>query len=145
MAKMRAVQVARPGAPLELVEREIPTPGRNAVRIKVEACGVCHSDAFLVAGQFPGVEYPRVPGHEVAGVVDALGPGVTAWKVGQRVGVGWSGGYDGTCERCRRGEFFACEHGAITGFTVDGGYADYMIAAESALARMPGELSAAIM
>jgi D-arabinose 1-dehydrogenase-like Zn-dependent alcohol dehydrogenase len=124
-----------------LVEREIPTPGRNAVRIKVEACGVCHSDSVVVGGQFPGIEYPRVPGHEVAGVIDALGAGVTEWKVGQRVGVGWSGGYDGTCLHCRRGEFFACDSGAISGVTVDGGYAEYMIAAESALALIPDGLS----
>jgi alcohol dehydrogenase/propanol-preferring alcohol dehydrogenase len=137
---MRAVQITRPNGPLELVEREIPTPGRNAVRIKVEACGICHSDAAVVTGQFPFVEYPRVPGHEVAGVIDALGAGVTRWKVGQRVGVGWSGGYDGTCENCRRGDFFACESNAITGVTLDGGYAEYMIAAESALARLPDEL-----
>jgi D-arabinose 1-dehydrogenase-like Zn-dependent alcohol dehydrogenase len=141
MAKMRAFQVARPGGALEPIEREIPTPGRNAVRVKVQACGVCHSDAALLTGEFPGVEYPRVPGHEVAGVIDALGAGVTGWKVGERVGVGWSGGYDGTCARCRRGDFFACERGTITGITVDGGYAEYMIAAETALARMPAELS----
>jgi D-arabinose 1-dehydrogenase-like Zn-dependent alcohol dehydrogenase len=138
---MRAVQVARPGGQLEQVEREIPTPGPSSVRIKVEACGVCHSDAGVVSGAFPFVEYPRVPGHEVAGVIDALGAGMTGWKVGQRVGVGWSGGYDGTCEHCRRGDFFACDSNAITGVTVDGGYAEYMIAPESALARMPNELS----
>jgi D-arabinose 1-dehydrogenase-like Zn-dependent alcohol dehydrogenase len=138
---MRAVQVARPGGQLELVERETPTPGRNAVRIKVEACGVCHSDVVVVTGQFPGIEYPRVPGHEVAGVIDALGAGVTGWKVGQRVGVGWSGGYDGTCPHCRRGDFFACDRNLITGVTVDGGYADYMIAAETALAAVPTGLS----
>jgi D-arabinose 1-dehydrogenase-like Zn-dependent alcohol dehydrogenase len=138
---MRAVQVSRRGAQLELVERDIPTPGRSSVRIKVEACGVCHSDAAVVTGDFPFVEYPRVPGHEVAGVIDALGPGVSSWKVGQRVGVGWSGGYDGTCPRCRRGEFFACETNAMTGVTLDGGYADYMIAAESSLARIPDELN----
>lgn len=142
MAKMRAVQVARPNGPLEPIEREIPTPGRNAVRVRVEACGICHSDAIVVQGQLPGLEYPRIPGHEVAGVIDAVGPGVSGWKVGQRVGVGWNGGYDGTCDHCRRGDFFACEHGATTGITVDGGYAEYMIAAESALARIPGELSA---
>jgi alcohol dehydrogenase/propanol-preferring alcohol dehydrogenase len=138
---MRAVQVARPGGPLEPVEREIPKPGPSSVRIRVQACGVCHSDAGVVLGQFPFVEYPRVPGHEVAGVIDALGAGVTAWKVGERVGVGWSGGYDGTCEPCRRGDLFACESNLITGVTVDGGYAEYMIARESALARMPSELS----
>jgi alcohol dehydrogenase/propanol-preferring alcohol dehydrogenase len=138
---MKAVQVARPNAPLEIVEREIPTPGRNAVRIKVEACGVCHSDAGIVGGAFPGVEYPRVPGHEVIGIIDALGAGVSGWKVGQRVGVGWNAGYDGTCDHCRRGEFFACDHGTITGLNLDGGYAEYMVAPESALARVPGELS----
>jgi alcohol dehydrogenase/propanol-preferring alcohol dehydrogenase len=138
---MRAVQFARPGAPLELVEREIPTPGRNAVRIKVEACGVCHSDVVVATGMIPGIEYPRVPGHEVAGVIDAVGAGVSGWKVGQRVGVGWSGGYDGTCQHCRRGEFFACDNTAVTGVTFDGGYAEYMIAPESALARIPSELS----
>src|SRR5215469_16245509 len=110
---MRAVQVSRPGGALELVEREIPTPGRNAVRVKVEACGVCHSDTVVVTGEFAGLEYPRVPGHEVSGVIDALGAGVSGWKVGERVGVGWSGGYDGTCRQCRRGDFFACERGAI--------------------------------
>ena len=140
MPKMRAVQVARPGAPLELVEREIPTPGRNSVRIKVEACGICHSDAGVTSGQFTFVEYPRVPGHEVAGVIDALGPGVTGFRVGDRVGVGWSGGYDGTCRHCREGDFFACDATAYTGVTLDGGYAEYMIAAQSALAKMPNGL-----
>jgi alcohol dehydrogenase/propanol-preferring alcohol dehydrogenase len=139
---MRAVQVARPGSPLELVEREIPTPGRDAVRVKVEACGICHSDAAIVAGQFPGMEYPRVPGHEVAGVIDAVGPGVSGWKVGQRVGVGWNGGYDGTCDHCRRGDFFACDAGLATGVHFDGGYAEYLVAPQSALARMPAGLSA---
>jgi alcohol dehydrogenase/propanol-preferring alcohol dehydrogenase len=138
---MRAVEVARPGGQLELVEREIPTPGRNAVLVKVEACGVCHSDVGVVAGQFPFVEYPRVPGHEVSGVIDALGPGVSGWKVGQRVGIGWSGGYDGTCERCRRGDFFACDSNIITGVTFDGGYAEYLVVPASALARMPNEMS----
>ena len=137
MAKMRAVQVARPGAALEMVEREIPSPGRNAVRVKVEACGVCHSDAGIVSGQIPGVEYPRIPGHEVVGVIDALGAGVSGWKVGQRVGVGWNGGYDGTCDHCRRGEFFACDASATNGISFDGGYAEYMIARDSALARLP--------
>jgi D-arabinose 1-dehydrogenase-like Zn-dependent alcohol dehydrogenase len=139
---MRAVQVARPGGALELVEREIPTPGRGSVRVKVEACGVCHSDAGVVSGAFPFVEYPRVPGHEVAGVIDALGQGVSGWKVGQRVGIGWSGGYDGTCEHCRRGDFFACDKNSITGVTIDGGYAEYLVAPESALAKMPSDLSA---
>ena len=140
MAKMRAAQVAKPGGPLELVERDIPTPGRNAVRVKVEACGVCHSDSLVMGGQWPGLEYPRVPGHEVIGVIDALGPGVTGWKVGQRVGVGWNGGYDGTCDHCRRGELFACDSSSVTGVTQDGGYAEYLVAAQSALARVPPQL-----
>jgi D-arabinose 1-dehydrogenase-like Zn-dependent alcohol dehydrogenase len=139
---MRALQFTRAGSPLELVEREIPTPGRGAARVKVEACGVCHSDAMLFAGKFPGVEYPRIPGHEVAGVIDALGPGTSGWKVGQRVGIGWHGGWDGTCAHCRRGDFFACDAGLVTGFTGDGGYAEYLVAPESALARMPPELPA---
>ncbi len=141
MAKMKVVQVVRPGAPLQLVEREIPTPGRNAVRIKVQACGVCHSDSIVFSGGLPGLEYPRVMGHEVTGVIDALGPGVMRWKVGQRVGVGWNGGYDGTCDHCRRGDFFACAASPTTGVTVDGGYAEYMIAAESGLASVPDGLT----
>jgi D-arabinose 1-dehydrogenase-like Zn-dependent alcohol dehydrogenase len=140
---MRAVQVPRPGGQLEIVEREVPTPGRNSVRIKVEACGICHSDVVVTTGAFPFIEYPRVPGHEVAGVIDALGPGVTGWKVGDRVGVGWSGGYDGTCPHCRAGDFFACDSNAITGVTSDGGYAEYMVAGQSALARMPNALQPA--
>jgi alcohol dehydrogenase/propanol-preferring alcohol dehydrogenase len=140
MAKMRVAQVAKLGGLLELVERDIPTPGRDAVRIKVEACGVCHSDTVVVNGQLPGLEYPRVPGHEVIGVIDALGAGVTGWKVGQRVGVGWNGGYDGTCDHCRRGNFFACDATSITGATQDGGYGEYVVAAKSALARVPAGL-----
>lgn len=142
MAKMRAVQVTRRGGPLELVEREIPTPGRHMLRVKVEACGVCHSDAGVVTGEIPGIAYPRIPGHEVIGVIDAVGDGVSGWKIGQRVGVGWNGGYDGTCDHCRRGEFFACDAAATTGVTFDGGYAEYMIAPVTALARVPDELSA---
>jgi alcohol dehydrogenase/propanol-preferring alcohol dehydrogenase len=134
---MRAIQVARPGGPLELVEREVPTAGRNQVRIKVAACGVCHSDAAVVNGQLPGIEYPRIPGHEVVGFIDAVGPGVSGWKLGQRVGVGWNGGYDGTCQHCRRGDFFACDATSVTGISSDGGYAEYMIARDSALARVP--------
>jgi D-arabinose 1-dehydrogenase-like Zn-dependent alcohol dehydrogenase len=141
MAKMRAVQVPRRGGPLELVEREIPAAGRHAVRVKVEACGVCHSDAGVVSGQIPGIEYPRIPGHEIIGVIDAVGDGVSGWRVGQRVGVGWNGGYDGSCDHCRRGDFFACVATATTGITFDGGYAEYMIAPETALARVPDELS----
>src|SRR6187401_3453993 len=105
MATMRAVQVSRPGGPFEVVERPIPDPPPATVRIKVQACGVCHSDALTKDGAWPGIQFPRVPGHEVAGIVDELGPGVSEWATGQRVGVGWHGGYDGTCRECRRGDF----------------------------------------
>lgn len=143
MSKMRAVQVPRPNGPLELVERGIPEPGAGAVRIKVQACGICHSDSLTREGAFPGIEYPRVPGHEVVGLIDAVGKGVAGWEAGQRVGVGWNGGYCGRCDQCRRGNFFACQvSGQITGVTYDGGYADYMIAPSSALALVPEELSA---
>src|SRR6266404_8418916 len=140
MSKMRVVQVTQPNGPLELVEREIPEPAAEWVRIKVEACGICHSDSLTKEGAFPGIQYPRVPGHEVAGVIDAVGPGVAGWGPGQRVGVGWNGGYCGYCDPCRRGEFFACVRGQITGVTYDGGYAEYLIAPASAVARMPAEL-----
>jgi D-arabinose 1-dehydrogenase-like Zn-dependent alcohol dehydrogenase len=140
---MRAVQVSRPNGPFELVEREIPEPGAGAVRIKVQACGVCHSDSVTKDGSIPGIQYPRVPGHEVIGVIDALGPSVAGWKVGQRVGVGWNGGYCGYCDPCRRGQFFGCQiAGQTTGVTYDGGYADYMVAPASALAVVPDGLSA---
>jgi D-arabinose 1-dehydrogenase-like Zn-dependent alcohol dehydrogenase len=137
---MRVAQVSRPKGPLELVERPIPEPGAGTVRIKVKACGICHSDAMTKEGLFPNIAYPRVPGHEVAGVVDALGPGVEGWERGQKVGVGWNGGYCGFCEHCRRGDFFACVRGQITGVTYDGGYAEYLIAPASAVARMPADL-----
>jgi alcohol dehydrogenase/propanol-preferring alcohol dehydrogenase len=140
MPKMRAVQVSRKGGPLELVEREIPQPGPGTVRIKVEACGVCHSDSLLVQGGLPGQEFPRIPGHEVVGVVDQPGPGVTAFARGDRVGVGWHGGMDFTCDACRRGDFFACRLNLVTGFTSDGGYAEYMVARTDALARFPAGL-----
>jgi D-arabinose 1-dehydrogenase-like Zn-dependent alcohol dehydrogenase len=144
MAKMRAVQVARAGGPLELVERDIPTPGAGKVRIKVQACGVCHSDTLAKEGRWPGIQYPRVPGHEVVGVVDAVGPGVAGWTVDQRVGVGWHGGHCGRCDSCRRGDFFACQVALqVTGITYDGGYAEYMIAPVEALASVPDELSEA--
>jgi D-arabinose 1-dehydrogenase-like Zn-dependent alcohol dehydrogenase len=142
MAKMRAVQVDKPKGSLQLVERAIPEPKAGSVRIKVQACGVCHSDSFAVEGSFPGVKYPRVPGHEVAGVIDAIGSGVTEWKVGQRVGVGWQGGYCGHCEACRRGNFVLCRFGQVCGLSYDGGYADYMVAPQEALALIPQELSA---
>jgi D-arabinose 1-dehydrogenase-like Zn-dependent alcohol dehydrogenase len=142
MSKMRVVQVTQPNGPFELVEREIPEPAAEQVRIKVEACGICHSDSLTREGTYPGIQYPRVPGHEVAGIVDAVGAGVVGWTEGQRVGVGWHGGYCGHCEPCRRGNFFACVWGQVTGITYDGGYADYMIAHSSALALLPEELSA---
>jgi D-arabinose 1-dehydrogenase-like Zn-dependent alcohol dehydrogenase len=144
MPGMRAVQVSRPGGPFEIVERQIPEPGAGLVRIKVQACGICHSDSLTKEGLFPGIQYPRIPGHEVVGTVDGLGAGVTGWTPGERVGAGWNGGYCGHCNSCRRGDFFACETATyITGVTSDGGYADYMIARPEALARVPAELSAA--
>jgi D-arabinose 1-dehydrogenase-like Zn-dependent alcohol dehydrogenase len=139
---MRAVQVPRPNAPFEIVEREIPEPGPGSVRIKVQACGICHSDSVTKEGLFPGIEYPRVPGHEVVGVIDRVASGVPRWTAGQRVAVGWHGGNCGYCDACRRGNFFACQSfTAITGITSDGGYAEYMIARSEALALVPDELS----
>jgi D-arabinose 1-dehydrogenase-like Zn-dependent alcohol dehydrogenase len=144
MSKMRAVRVPRPNGPLEIVERDIPDPGPGSVRIKVQACGICHSDTLTKDGTFPGIEYPRTPGHEVVGVVDAVGSGVIRWKPGQRVGVGWFGGSCGYCDNCRRGDFFACQTVTkVTGITSDGGYAEYMIADAGAVAMVPEELSAA--
>jgi D-arabinose 1-dehydrogenase-like Zn-dependent alcohol dehydrogenase len=144
MAKMRAVVVAGPKAPFEMVERDIPEPGPGRVRIKVHACGICHSDSLTKEGTFPLVQYPRVPGHEVVGVVDAVGSGVARWAPGQRVGVGWHGGNCGFCDACRRGDFFACQaFTEITGITYDGGYAEYMVARAEALALVPDELSPA--
>lgn len=141
---MRVVQVPRPGGPFEIVERPIPEPAAGMVRVKVQACGVCHSDSYAKEGLFPGIQYPRVPGHEIVGLVDAVGSGVMEWKGGERVGLGWNGGYCGYCNNCRRGNFFACQTGTyITGITTDGGYADYTIARPEALARMPEGLSAA--
>lgn len=143
MSKMRAVQISRPNGPFEIVERDIPAPAAGSVRIKVQACGICHSDVLTRAGTFPGLHYPRVPGHEVVGLVDAVGAGVAGWTPGQRVGVGWYGGHCGRCDSCRRGDFFACQSPTrITGITCDGGYADYMLAPAEALARLPDELSA---
>jgi D-arabinose 1-dehydrogenase-like Zn-dependent alcohol dehydrogenase len=142
MARMRVVQVAAPGAPLELVEREVPSPGAGEVRIRVEACGVCHSDSFTKEGTYPGIRYPIAPGHEVAGRIDALGPGAEPWREGQRVGVGWHGGHCGHCDRCRRGDFVTCRELRIPGIAYDGGYADYMIAPAHALAAIPDELDA---
>src|ERR1700687_3035073 len=141
MTKMRAVQVRNANGPFELVERQIPEPGVGSVRIKVQACGICHSDSLTKEGAFPGIQYPRVPGHEGAGGMYAVGIGVTGWKPGLRVGIGWNGGYCGHCDHCRRGEFFACLTGLVTGISFDGGYAEYMIAPASAVARMPLELA----
>jgi D-arabinose 1-dehydrogenase-like Zn-dependent alcohol dehydrogenase len=140
MAVMRVAQVSRPKGPFEIVERPIPEPGAGTVRIKVHACGICHSDSLTKEGAFPGIEYPRVPGHEVAGVIDAVGSGVAGWEPGQKVGVGWNGGYCGYCDHCRRGEFFACVRGQVTGVTYDGGYGEYMVAPASAVALMPADL-----
>ena len=143
MQKMRAVQVSRPNGPFEIVEREIPEPSPGSVRIKVQACGICHSDSVTKEGLFPGIQYPRVPGHEVIGVVDAVGQSVARWKPGQRVGVGWHGGHCGYCDSCSRGDFFACQTSAlVSGVSFDGGYADYMVAPAEAIAAVPEELSA---
>jgi len=142
MAKMRAVQVAKAGGALELVEREVPAPGAGQVRIRVEACGVCHSDALVKSGAFPGLTLPRVPGHEIAGRIDAVGPTVTVWKPGDRVGVGWHGGHCFVCTPCRKGLFINCEREQITGITFDGGYAEYTVVPQEAVARMPAELGA---
>jgi D-arabinose 1-dehydrogenase-like Zn-dependent alcohol dehydrogenase len=139
---MKAAQVPKPGADFEIVEREIPKPGAGEVRVKVEACGVCHSDVFTKEGALPGIQYPRVPGHEVAGIIDELGPAVSAWKKGQRVGVGWHGGQDGTCRSCRRGDFRNCENLKIPGISYDGGYQQYMLAPVDALAAIPESLGA---
>jgi D-arabinose 1-dehydrogenase-like Zn-dependent alcohol dehydrogenase len=141
MARMRAVQVTQPKGPLELVEREVPEPGSEEVRIKVQACGICHSDSYTKDALVPGIRYPRVPGHEVVGVVDAVGANVRGWSAGQRVGVGWHGGNCGYCDSCRGGDAFACEtETLITGVTSDGGYADYLVTPASALARVPDDL-----
>jgi len=142
MAKMRAVQVTRPKGSLEIVEREIPDPGAGWVRVKIEACGICHSDAMAKEGTWPGIEYPRVPGHEIAGNIDAIGPGVLGWTRGQRVGVGWHGGHCGYCDSCRHGDFVTCQVALqIPGIAYDGGYAEYMIAPAGALALIPDGLS----
>ena len=140
-APMKAAQIPKPGADFEIVEREIPQPGAAQVRIKVQACGICHSDVLTKEGAWPGIEYPRVPGHEVAGVIDELGAGVTGWKKGQRAGVGWHGGHDGTCLPCRRGDFRNCQNLKIPGISYDGGYQQYMIAPVEAVAPIPDSLS----
>jgi D-arabinose 1-dehydrogenase-like Zn-dependent alcohol dehydrogenase len=142
MAKMRAIQVSKAGGPFELVEREVPQVGPNQVRIRVEACGICHSDAFVKNAAFPGLELPRIPGHEIAGRVDAIGEGVSAWQVGDRVGVGWHGGHCFQCTACRKGQFINCEKAKICGISYDGGYAEFTVVPQEAVARMPDELDA---
>jgi D-arabinose 1-dehydrogenase-like Zn-dependent alcohol dehydrogenase len=138
---MKVAQISKPGAGFQIVEREIPEPAFGQVRIKVQACGVCHSDMFVKDGLWPGIEYPRVPGHEVAGIIDEIGPGVSAWKRGQRVGVGWHGGQDNTCVECRRGRFLYCRSPRVAGISYDGGYQQYMVAPIEALASIPDTLS----
>ncbi|WP_447600338.1 alcohol dehydrogenase [Nitrospira sp. Nam80] len=142
MARMRAVQVTKPGSDWEVVEREIPEPQPGQVRIKVEACGICHSDMFVKEGHWPGLQYPRVPGHEVAGRIDAVGAGVATWKTGQRVGVGWHGGHCGQCDSCRRGDFILCRSAKICGFSYDGGWAEYVVVPAEAVAALPDYLPA---
>lgn len=142
MAKMRAVQVVRAKGPFEVIERDIPEPGPGAVRIKIKAAGICHSDSVTKEGLMPNIQYPRVPGHEIAGTVDAIGSGVAGWSMGQRVGVGWHGGHCGYCDSCRRGDFVTCQNDAkIPGISYDGGYAEYMVAPAVALAAIPDKLS----
>ena len=140
-ATMKVAQVSHPGADFQIVEREIPKPGAGQVRIKVQACGVCHSDVLTKEGPWPGIQYPRVPGHEVVGIIDELGDGVSEWKKGQRVGVGWHGGHDGTCRACRRGDFRNCRNLKIPGISYDGGYQQYMVAPVEALVAIPESLS----
>jgi D-arabinose 1-dehydrogenase-like Zn-dependent alcohol dehydrogenase len=140
---MKAVQVPKAGADFEVVERDIPQPASGQVRIRVQACGVCHSDVLTKEGLYPGISYPRVPGHEVAGVIDEIGAGVKDWKKGDRVGVGWHGGQDGTCPACRRGDFVNCANAKVCGISYDGGYQEFMVAPVEALARMPESFDAA--
>src|SRR6202008_3915977 len=141
IAPMKAAQIPKPGADFEIVEREIPKPGGGQVLIKVQACGICHSDVLTKEGALPGIQYPRVPGHEVAGIIDEVGAGVSGWKKGQRVGVGWHGGQDNTCLFCRRGDFRNCRNLKIPGISYDGGYEQYMVAPVEALTTMPEGLS----
>lgn len=139
---MRSVQVTKPNGPFEIVDRDIPEPDKKQVLIKVQACGICHSDSFTKEGSFPGIQYPRVPGHEIAGIIDKVGNDVTQWKPGERVAVGWYGGHCGHCESCRRGDFITCKFAQVPGISYDGGYADYMIAPVETLASIPEKLSA---
>jgi len=140
MTSMKAVQMSKPKGDWEIVDRDIPKPEPGTVRIKVEACGICHSDMFVKEGVWPGLQYPRVPGHEVAGRIDAVGTNVTQWKIGQRVGIGWHGGHCGHCGFCLRGDFIMCRFEQVSGFTADGGWAEYMVAREEAVASLPDEL-----
>ncbi len=142
MASMRAVQVKEQGGPFELVEREVPVPGRGEALVRVQACGICHSDSFAKEGGYPGASWPLIPGHEIAGEVAALGEDVQGWEVGQRVGVGWFGGNCGYCHQCRRGDLMNCENMGIPGVTFDGGYAEYVLVRASAMASIPDELAA---
>jgi D-arabinose 1-dehydrogenase-like Zn-dependent alcohol dehydrogenase len=141
VATMKTAQVPGPGADFQIVEREIPQPGLRQVRIKVLACGVCHSDAFVKDGSWPGLQYPRVPGHEVAGIIDELGAGVSGWSLRQRVGVGWHGGHDNICRECRRGDFRNCRNLQVSGISYDGGYQEYMVAPVEALVALPESLT----
>ena len=141
VATMKIAEIPGPGADFRIAQREIPEPGAREVRIKVQACGICHSDAFTKDGLWPGIQYPRVPGHEVAGVIDEVGAGVSEWRVRQRVGVGWHGGHDGTCPECRRGDFGNCRNRKIPGISYDGGYQQYMLAPAEALVGIPDTLS----
>lgn len=141
MPKMKVVQISKAGGNFEITEKEAPKPGPNQVRIQVKACGVCHSDVFTKEGYWPNIEYPRAPGHEIAGIIDEVGPGVNRWKKGERVGVGWAGGFCGECDACRRGLFVNCPNLKVTGINFDGGYAEYIIAPREALAAIPDALS----
>jgi D-arabinose 1-dehydrogenase-like Zn-dependent alcohol dehydrogenase len=140
MQKMYAAQVVRAGGPLEVVERDVPEASEGHVLIKVQACGICHSDSHAMDGSWPGLQYPRIPGHEIAGVIAALGERVEGWSVGQRVGVGWHGGHCGRCDNCRHGDFVRCKDLRVPGLSYDGGYAQYMVAPQEALARLPDDL-----
>jgi len=140
---MRAVQVSKPGGAFELVERELPEPASGQIRIQVEACGICHSDALVKFGAYPGLSLPRIPGHEIAGRVEKVGPNVTEWQKGDRVGVGWHGGHCFVCNACRKGLFINCERGQVTGISYDGGYAEYLVVPHEAVARIPEKLDAA--
>ena len=141
IAPMKVAQISKPGGDFQIVEREVPAPGAGQVRIKVQACGVCHSDLLTKEGLWPGIQYPRIPGHEVVGIIDEVGAGVSEWTIGQRAGVGWHGGHDGTCTSCRRGDFGNCRNMKIAGISYDGGYQQYMVAPVEALAAIPESLN----